>query len=84
MPASSSITALQLPAADTWKVPERAPNIRIVAADGQLISNRGKMGGEAVSIDELPYYVPDAVIAIEDERFRSHWGVDPDRHRRRR
>ena len=68
---------MQLPASDTWAVPERAPNIRIVAADGQLISNRGKMGSEAVAIDELPYYVPEAVIAIEDERFRSHWGVDP-------
>jgi penicillin-binding protein 1A len=68
---------MQLPAADTWKVPERSPNIRIVAADGQLISNRGKMGGEAVAIDELPYYVAEAVIAIEDERFLSHWGIDP-------
>lgn len=68
---------LQLPAANTWKVPERAPNIRIVAADGQLISNRGKMGGEAVSIDELPYYVPEAFISIEDRRFMSHWGLDP-------
>ncbi len=68
---------MQLPAADTWAVPERAPNIRIVAADGQLISNRGKMGGEAVSITELPYYVPEAVISIEDERFYSHFGVDP-------
>ncbi len=68
---------MQLPAADTWKVPPRSPNIRIVAADGQLISNRGKMGGEAVSISDLPYYVPEAVIAIEDERFMSHWGIDP-------
>ncbi len=67
----------QLPNADSWKVPPRSPNIRIVAADGQLISNRGKMGGEAIAIGDLPYYVPDAVIAIEDERFRSHWGVDP-------
>ena len=68
---------LQLPAADTWAVPQRAPNIRITAADGQLISDRGKMGSEAVSIDELPYYVPEAVMAIEDERFMSHLGVDP-------
>jgi penicillin-binding protein 1A len=67
---------LQLPAADTWKVPERAANIRIVAADGQLISNRGKTGGEAVSLRELPYYVPAAFIAIEDRRFREHFGVD--------
>lgn len=69
--------AMQLPAADTWAVPERPANIRIVAADGQLMSNRGKMGGEAVSFRELPHYVPAAVIAIEDRRFMSHFGVDP-------
>ncbi len=67
---------VQLPSADSWKVPERAANIRIVAADGQLISNRGKSGGEAVSLHELPYYVPAAFIAIEDRRFREHFGVD--------
>jgi penicillin-binding protein 1A len=67
---------LQLPSADSWKVPDRAANIRIVAADGQLISNRGKSGGEAVSLHELPYYVPAAFIAIEDRRFREHFGVD--------
>jgi penicillin-binding protein 1A len=67
---------LQLPSANSWKVPERAANIRIVAADGQLISNRGKSGGEAVSLHELPYYVPAAFVAIEDRRFREHFGVD--------
>jgi penicillin-binding protein 1A len=30
-----------------------------------------------VRIDELPPYVPQAVIAIEDRRFYSHFGVDP-------
>lgn len=68
---------LQLPASDTWAVPERPANIRIVAADGQLMSNRGQMGGEAVSFRELPHYVPAAVISIEDKRFMSHFGVDP-------
>ena len=68
--------AMQMPSADTWAVPERPPNIRILAANGQLISNRGKTGGEAVSLRELPYYVPAAFIAIEDRRFRDHFGID--------
>lgn len=67
---------VQLPSADTWKVPDRAANIRIVAANGQLISNRGKSGGEAVSLRELPYYVPAAFVAIEDRRFYTHFGID--------
>ncbi len=68
---------LQLPSSQSWAVPDRPANIRIVAADGRLLSNRGKMGGEAVSIRELPHYVPAAVIAIEDRRFQDHFGVDP-------
>jgi penicillin-binding protein 1A len=68
--------AMQMPSADSWAVPDRPPNIRILAANGQLISNRGKTGGEAVSLRELPYYVPAAFIAIEDRRFRDHFGID--------
>lgn len=68
--------AMQLPSANSWKIPDRPPNIRIVAADGQLISNRGKSGGEAVSLRELPYYVPAAFVAIEDRRFYEHFGID--------
>ncbi|HEY0920702.1 transglycosylase domain-containing protein, partial [Devosia sp.] len=67
---------MQMPAVDTWAVPERPPNIRILAANGQLLSNRGKTGGEAVALRELPYYVPAAVISIEDRRFNEHFGID--------
>ncbi|MBU1307454.1 MAG: PBP1A family penicillin-binding protein [Alphaproteobacteria bacterium] len=67
----------QLPASNTWAIPERPPNIRILAADGTLISNRGQTGGEAVTYRELPYYVPAAFISSEDRRFMSHFGVDP-------
>jgi len=67
----------QLPSSNTWAIPDRPPNIKVLAADGQLMSNRGKSGGEAISLHELPYYVPAAVIAIEDRRFMSHFGIDP-------
>ena len=67
---------MQMPSVTTWAVPERAPNIRVVASDGQLISNRGKSGGEAVSLHELPEYVPAAFVAIEDRRFYDHFGID--------
>lgn len=67
----------QLPSSDTWAIPERPPNIRILAADGSLISNRGQTGGEAITFRELPQYVPAAFIASEDRRFMTHFGVDP-------
>jgi penicillin-binding protein 1A len=67
---------VQLPASNTWAIPDRPPNIQILAADGRLISNRGKSGGEAVSLSGLPHFVPAAFIAIEDRRFMEHFGVD--------
>jgi penicillin-binding protein 1A len=69
--------AAELPSVNTWKVPERPPNVQIVAVDGTLIGNRGDTGGESMRLALLPAYIPNAVIAIEDRRFRSHFGVDP-------
>lgn len=66
----------QMPASDEWVVPDRAPNIRVLARDGSLISNRGQTGGEEVGFADLPWYVPAAFIAAEDRRFREHFGVD--------
>ena len=66
-----------LPPTSEWQVPARPPNVRIVANNGELIANRGDTGGEAVRLEQLPPYLPNAVIAIEDRRFRSHFGIDP-------
>jgi hypothetical protein len=67
----------QMPSAVTWEIPDRPPNVKIVAVDGSLIANRGATGGEALGIHEMSPYIPQAVIAIEDKRFYSHFGVDP-------
>jgi penicillin-binding protein 1A len=67
----------KMPAATTWEIPERAPNIKIVSVDGHLIANRGMSGGEALSLSQMSPYIPQAVVAIEDRRFRSHFGIDP-------
>jgi penicillin-binding protein 1A len=67
----------KLPSITSWEVPARPPNIKVLANDGRLIANRGDTGGETVKLEELPPYLPEAVIAIEDRRFYSHIGVDP-------
>ncbi len=67
----------QLPPIDQLSVPKRPPNIAILGADGELLANRGDTGGAAIRIADLPAYLPKAFIAIEDRRFYSHWGVDP-------
>lgn len=67
----------QMPSMTTWEIPDRPPNVRIVSVDGSLVANRGMTGGQAVGLHEMSPYIPEAVIAIEDRRFHSHFGIDP-------
>ncbi|MCX7305798.1 MAG: transglycosylase domain-containing protein [Hyphomicrobiales bacterium] len=67
----------KMPAATTWSIPDRSPNIKIVSVDGRLLANRGMTGGEAVGLHEMSPYIPQAVMAIEDRRFYAHFGIDP-------
>src|SRR5262249_56916260 len=66
-----------LPAIQSLEVPKRPPSITMLGADGRVLATRGDMGGAAVPLKELPAYLPQAFIAIEDRRFYSHHGVDP-------
>jgi penicillin-binding protein 1A len=59
------------------KIPDRDPGIMILAADGTALAEQGSFFGDEVRLPELPDYVANAVIAIEDRRFRSHFGIDP-------
>ncbi len=52
-------------------------DITILDDHGRLIARRGLTQGRQVRVEDLPDYVPNAFIAIEDRRFRSHLGVDP-------
>ena len=67
----------RMPSATTWVIPDRPPNVKILAVNGDIIANRGTTGGEALSLENMSPYIPQAVIAIEDRRFYSHFGVDP-------
>ncbi len=69
--------ASKLPPMADWTVPQRAANVRILAEDGSLITNRGDSSGQSLTLDEMPPYLPEAVIAIEDRRFYWHFGIDP-------
>lgn len=68
--------AVQLPQTSDWRIPDRPPNVRIVSASGELIANRGETGGQAIGLNRMPPYLPDAVVAIEDRRFYEHFGFD--------
>lgn len=59
------------------KIPDREPGMMVLAADGSVLAEQGAFNGDEARLSELPSYVPNAIIAIEDRRFRNHFGVDP-------
>ena len=65
-----------LPSIQSLEVPKRPPSIQIAGTDGRILAVRGDSGVSA-KLKDLPSYVPQAFIAIEDRRFQSHFGVDP-------
>lgn len=69
--------AQELPAITRSVTFERKPSITVKAADGSVIARYGEMMGDAVSVKDLPPHLIEAVLAIEDRRFYSHFGVDP-------
>src|SRR5579871_6038540 len=52
-------------------------DVTILDDHGRLIARRGLTQGAMVRVEDLPDYVPNAFIAIEDRRFRAHIGIDP-------
>ncbi len=57
--------------------PLTPPSITLTTADGTPFARRGAIIGKRVDAAKLPATVTGAFLAIEDRRFRSHWGVDP-------
>ena len=61
----------------TPKIPENAQSSKIYAADGTLITTlHGPQNRLEVTLDRIPQILQHAVVAIEDERFYYHRGVD--------
>ncbi len=78
--ALAALTAyvwLSLDTQSLFRIPEREPGMIVLAANGDVIAERGAFFGDEVRLDELPAYLPQAVIAIEDRRFYRHFGIDP-------
>ncbi len=68
---------IHLPPIQSLEIPKRPPSVLILGDNGATLATRGDMGGAAVPLAQLPDYVPNAFIAIEDRRFYSHFGIDP-------
>ena len=57
--------------------PLEDPAMLLVSSEGRPIARRGAIKDEPVDVTKLDPMTPAAFIAIEDRRFRSHWGIDP-------
>ena len=54
----------------------RQPSVTITAENGNEIHTFGNVYSQVVEIKDLPPYVIDAILSIEDRRFYSHFGFD--------
>jgi penicillin-binding protein 1A len=68
--------AIDLPDIHQITQPQRRPSVTLEADDGTVFARFGDLFGDHVTLDEVPKYLPEAIIAIEDRRFYSHFGVD--------
>ena len=69
--------AADLPSTEGLRRQDTAHAVTLLDVKGRLIARRGIDAGMPVTLADLPPYVPQAVIATEDRRFYSHFGVDP-------
>jgi penicillin-binding protein 1A len=69
--------AYQLPDVSDLAQQSRAGALTIETEDGRLFASYGPLHGRPIDISEMSPHLPAALIATEDRRFRSHFGVDP-------
>ncbi|MCW1383320.1 PBP1A family penicillin-binding protein [Novosphingobium sp. KCTC 2891] len=71
------ITARSLPGYERLKSSQAGQMIVVRANDGSEIVTLGPSYGKWVPYSRIPQVMKDAMISVEDRRFRDHWGVDP-------
>lgn len=52
------------------------PNTTLLDRNGEVLGHRGPHLGRPLKLTEMPRHLPDAFLAIEDERFYQHAGID--------
>jgi penicillin-binding protein 1A len=73
-----AVAVSQLPSyAELIRRDDLGQMIRVRAANGDIIHTMGPSFGEWLPYERIPPVMRDAMIAVEDRRFRSHPGIDP-------
>ena len=68
--------ALDLPDIHQVTQAKKRPSITLEADDGTVFARFGDLYGDHMSLADVPKYLPEAIIAIEDRRFYNHFGID--------
>ncbi|HEX2723218.1 MAG TPA: transglycosylase domain-containing protein, partial [Gemmatimonadaceae bacterium] len=72
----SAIDAQATPSREAWRIVPQPQSSEILARDGSLIGEIGTQLRSSISIRTLPKYVGQSFVAVEDQRFYQHDGVD--------
>lgn len=71
------ILSMGLPDIRTAVDMDNRPTVIIRDRNGVEFSRLGDIQGELLTVQQMSPHIPNAVMAIEDRRFYSHWGIDP-------
>nr|WP_233998128.1 PBP1A family penicillin-binding protein [Erythrobacter sp. QSSC1-22B] len=72
-----AFAARSLPSFYQLQATQVGQTIVVRARDGSEIVELGPSYGQWLSSEEIPQVMKDAMISVEDRRFRSHFGIDP-------
>lgn len=65
-----------LPTKETMWEMNLQPNMTLVDSKNTTIGHRGPYVGRPLKLNDMPRHLPGAFLAIEDERFYDHAGID--------
>ncbi|MGN6357947.1 MAG: transglycosylase domain-containing protein [Novosphingobium sp.] len=71
------VTARSLPSYEELKTSQNGQMIVVRARDGSELVSLGPSYGKWLPYDRIPQVMKDAMVSVEDRRFRSHFGIDP-------
>ena len=71
------ITAQSLPGFDQLKSTQTGQMIVVRDRHGAELVTIGPSYGQWIAYDQIPASMREAIVSVEDRRFRSHLGVDP-------
>ncbi len=68
--------ARNLPRPESALDATRRPSLTLEDRSGRVFASFGDVVGEPLRLTDMPAYLPEAVVAVEDRRFWHHSGID--------